>query len=803
MKKYLPYILILLVITGCREEIKPRTRELFTRSWKFHLGDTVQDACLPDFDDSGWRLLDLPHDWSIEGRFSRDNPATTAGGALPTGIGWYRKSFTLPEKLTGETVFIDFDGVYRNSQVWINGHELGKRPNGYISFRYELTPFLKFGKEKNVIAVRVDNSEQPNSRWYTGSGIYRNVWLVTTGNVHVSHWGTFVSCPDVSDEEAIVKLQVAVSQEVPEKANVSVETRIIDPLTHKICGRQRSEWITGDSLVTQSFSIKNPVLWSVDNPRTYKAETRVIADNKITDIYVTSFGIRTFHFDAQKGFFLNGKPLKIKGVCLHHDLGALGAAVNTRAIERQLKMLKEMGCNAIRTSHNPPAPELLDLCDSMGFFVMDEAFDMWKKKKKDQDYHIDWDEWHKKDLADQILRDRNHPSVFVWSIGNEIREQFDPRGISIARELASIVKKIDPTRPVTSALTENEPDKNFIYQSGALDVLGFNYKHAAYPELPGRFPRGKFIATETASALETRGVYVMPSDSVRYWPTAYKAPLTGANPDFTASSYDNTVAYWGATHEASWQAVKKYDFMAGLFVWSGFDYLGEPDPYDWPARSSYFGIIDLAGFPKDIYYMYQSEWTDKPVLHLFPHWNWQSGQIVDVCAYYSQADEVELFLNGKSLGVKKKGSDELHVMWRVPFEPGELKAVSRKDGATVLTSVVRTAGAPVKIELVADRDTIRNDALDLSFITVKILDKDGNLVPDADNQVRFDLSGPGVIAGVDNGYQASLEPFKASERKAFQGMCLAIVRSQRQPGNIVLKAGSDGLEPAVLTIVSE
>ena len=803
MKKYLPYILILLVITGCQEKITPRTRELFTRSWRFHLGDTVQNACTPDFDDSGWRQLDLPHDWSIEGRFSRDNAATTAGGALPTGIGWYRKSFTLPEKLTGKPVFIDFDGVYRNSQVWINGHELGKRPDGYISFRYELTPFLKFGGKTNVIAVRVDNSEQPDSRWYTGSGIYRNVWLVTTGNAYVSHWGTFVSFPKVSDDEAVVDFQVAISLKVPEKEDVFVETRIVDPVTREICGEQRTKWTAGDSLLNQSFSIKNPVLWSVDNPRIYRAETKVIVNNRITDIYETPFGIRTFHFDTKNGFFLNGKPLKIKGVCLHHDLGPLGAAVNTRAIERQLKMLKEMGCNAIRASHNPPAPELLDLCDRMGFLVMDEAFDMWKKKKKDQDYHVDWDEWHKKDLSDQILRDRNHPSVFVWSIGNEIREQFDPTGISITRELVSVVKKIDPTRPVTSALTENEPDKNFIYQSGALDVLGFNYKHAAYPELPVRFPQGKFIATETASALETRGVYVFPSDSVRYWPTAYKAPLVGANPDFTASSYDNTVAYWGATHEASWQAVKKYDFMAGLFVWSGFDYLGEPDPYDWPARSSYFGIIDLAGFPKDIYYMYQSEWTDKPVLHLFPHWNWQAGQVVDVCVYYSQADEAELFLNGKSCGVKKKRPGELHVMWKVPFEPGELKAVSRKNGATVLTSVIQTAGSPARIELVADRDTIRNGGLDLSFITVKILDNKGNMVPDADNLVRFSLSGPGVMAGVGNGYQASLEPFKASERKAFKGMCLAIVRSQRESGKIVLRAGSDGLEPAVLTIFSE
>ncbi|MGE4587324.1 MAG: beta-galactosidase GalB [Mangrovibacterium sp.] len=799
-KHFLIFFSILAGLNACSDQ-KPRVRENFNDNWHFSLADDFL-AYQTGFNDLDWRALDVPHDWGIEGSFSRDNTATPSGGALPTGIGWYRKSFKLSESLKEKAVFIDFDGIYRNSEVWINGHYLGKRPNGYISFRYDLTPFLKFGKEKNVIAVRVDNSAQPNSRWYTGSGIYRNVWLVTTGAVHVSHWGTYLTTPQVSREEATSSLAVTLDGVENSKENIRVLTRILDAENQEI-DRQETFLSAGQQTINQKFNIKNPVLWSVDNPYLYRAVTQVFCDGWLTDEYGTPLGIRSFEFDAQKGFFLNGQHLKIKGVCMHHDLGALGAAINTRALERQLEILKEMGCNAIRASHNPPAPELLELCDRMGFMVMDEAFDMWKKKKVDQDYHTDWEDWHKKDLRDQILRDRNHPSVFIWSIGNEIREQFDSTGISIARELTDLVKSMDTTRPVTSALTENDPGKNFIYRSGALDVLGFNYKHESYPELPVRFPGGKIIATETASAFATRGVYVMPSDSVRHWPVAYKAPLVGANPDCTASAYDNTVAYWGATHEASWNAVKNCEFISGLFIWSGFDYLGEPDPYPWPARSSYLGIIDLAGFPKDAYYMYQSEWTDKPVLHVFPHWNWEPGQVVDVWAYYSQAGEVELFLNGKSLGTRKKTGDELHVMWRILFEPGILRAVSRKDGKTVLTREIKTAGAPAKIALIPDRDTISADGRDLSFVTVKILDKDGTLVPYADNRVQFSLSGPGFIAGVDNGYQASPEPFKADYRKAFKGMCLAIIRSAGEAGTIIINAQSEGLESASLIIKAE
>jgi beta-galactosidase len=772
---------------------QPRTVENFNANWQFLLGNDSL-AFQTNYDNSRWRVLNLPHDWSIEGAFSKDAPCKTDGGALPTGIGWYRKTFTIPTSKKNKLLYINFDGVYRNSEVWINGHYLGKRPNGYISFQYELTPYLNFGKKHNVLAVKVDNSAQPNSRWYTGSGIYRNVWLISTEKVHIAKWGTYITTPLVSNAEATVKLSAQILNKSGASISANVTTVIYNHKGEEVASKVLLLF-PGKSPsmdITQDFTIQNPILWNTDQPYLYKALTQISVNNKITDELETPFGIRHFEFDSAKGFSFNGKYMKILGVCNHHDLGALGAAVNKRAMERQLQILKEMGCNAIRTAHNPPAPELLNLCDSMGFLVQVEAFDMWKKKKNKADYHIDWNEWHIRDLEDMVKRDRNHPSVFMWSIGNEIREQFDSTGITITRELTDIVKKLDKTRPVTNALTENDPDKNYIWKSGALDVLGFNYKHEAYPELPKRFPGQKFIASEISCAEATRGHYDMPSDSIRIWPKDSKEKFTG-NPDWTASAYDHVYAYWGSTHEAAWKAIRKYPFISGVFVWSGFDYLGEPTPYPWPARSSYFGVIDLAGFPKDAYYMYQSEWFSKPVLHIFPHWNWEPGKLVDVWAYYNNADEVELFLNGESLGIKKKDSEDIHVMWRVQYQPGTLKAISRKKGQVVLTKEVKTAGKPAKIVLIPDRNIIKADGADLSFVTVKITDANGVLVPNADYLVNFTISGEGFIAGVDNGYQASLEPFKANYRKAFNGMCLAIIQSNGKPGKITLEASSEVL----------
>lgn len=790
-----------------------RRHENFDSGWKFWLGDDSL-AVSPTYNDNKWRNLNLPHDWSIEGAFSDKNPSTPNEAGLPTGIGWYRKTFTLPADAKGKRVSIDFDGVYRDSKVWINGHLLGYRPNGYISFSYDLTPYLNFGG-KNVIVVKVDNSGQPNSRWYSGSGIYRHVWLETTACVAINQWGTFVTTPKITKKLATVNLSVSLKhhdtivdghKQVP---LVNWQTTIYDANGNAVAVTPLSMEVssaTGNLLLfEQKLAVKNPVLWSVEKPYLYKAVTKVYywqphsKKDHPADSFTTFFGIRSFNFDAKKGFSLNGKHLKINGVCLHGDEGALGAAVNTRAMERQLQIMKTMGCNAIRTSHNPPAPEFLDLCDRMGFLVLDEAFDMWKKKKTKHDYAENWDAWHAQDLKDHIMRDRNHPSVFMWSVGNEIREQFDSTGISITRELVNIVKSLDNTRPVTSALSEADPNKNFIYKSAALDVIGLNYHPEKYASFPENYPGQKFISTESISGYATRGFYDKPTDSTRHWPASAKAPLKG-NPEMAITSYDNVAAYWGSTHEETWKIIKKYDFLSGMFVWTGFDYLGEPSPYPWPARSSYFGIVDLAGFPKDVYYMYQSEWTSKPVLHLLPHWNWKTGDTVDVWAYYNCADEVELFLNGKSLGVKKKTGDDLHISWKVKFEPGVLKAVSRKNGKVVLTSEVRTAGAPAKIELVADHKNIKADGSDLCYVTVKIVDAAGNVVPNADNEVNFEVSGAGFIAGVDNGSQVSMESFKADRRKAFHGLCLAILQSNGKTGPIKLTAKSPGLKMADMLV---
>ncbi len=838
MRKYrlLFNLAILLFIVACQNQSDPvRTKEKLTKNWKFILADS-QEFLAPGFDDSGWRSLNVPHDWSIEGEFSKDNPATPGGGALPGGIGWYRKTFLVPETDKNKLIFIDFDGVYQKSEVWINGHLLGIRPYGYSSFRYELTPFLNFGAE-NTIAVKVDNSEQPNSRWYSGSGIYRNVWLVKTGKVFVENWGTFITSPEVSSEKAKVVVKTKIQNQTGKTGVLKFKTTVFDPSGKSIVQSETKvdPWDKSNSEFTNELNIEQPVLWSIENPKLYKAVTEVYFNGEKTDSYETPFGIRYFDFDAENGFSLNGQSMKILGVCLHHDLGCLGTAVNTRALERQLEILKEMGCNSIRTSHNPPAPELLDLCDKMGFIVQDETFDMWRKKKSPFDYSRYFPDWHERDLTDHILRDRNHPSVMMWSIGNEVLEQWndvkadtldlqqanlilnfdknvDESVINsgevsvnslITTKLANIVKSLDTTRPVTAASNEVNPWNN-LFKSGSLDLLGFNYHHQSFAAFPENYPGQKLIISESTSGLMTRGFYQMPADTMFIWPDRY--PPSGkpiGNPEQQCSSYDNCHVPWGSTHEESWKLVKKYKHISGTYVWTGFDYLGEPTPYWWPSRSSYFGIIDLAGFPKDVYYMYQSEWTNKNVLHLFPHWNWEPGQVVDVWAYYSNADEVELFLNGKSLGVKSKQNDDLHVAWKVPFEPGILKAVSRKDGRDVLTSEVKTAGEPAKIRLTADRNEIAADAYDLSFVTVEVLDNEGNVVPNAENKIEFTVEGNGTLAGVDNGNPISHERLKGTGIKAFYGKCLAVIQAGENPGEIRLTASAPGLEDASISINSK
>lgn len=835
MKKLLTPLLsclfLLLLAGACtsQKEVTDTRQQRFTDGWAFRLGDDAA-AANPDYNDSDWRRLNLPHDWAVEGDFDRKNPSGTGGGALPGGIGWYRKTFTADKADEGKRLRIDFDGAYMNSTVYINGHELGTRPYGYISFSYDLTPYIKWG-EKNVVAVRVDNAEQPNSRWYSGCGIYRNVWLTKMNPVHVAQWGTYVTADEVSKNSARLTVRTALENELDTDAPLELVSRLIDE-KGKVVGEVTSQVTVEKGKLleaVQEIAVENPELWSVKRPYLYNVATEVRLAGEQVDTYNTPFGIRTFRFDAQKGFILNGEQVKINGVCMHHDLGCLGAAINTRAIERQLEILKRMGCNGIRCSHNPPSPELLDLCDRMGFIVMDETFDMWRKKKTRHDYSRYFNEWHERDLTDLVVRDRNHPSIFMWSIGNEVLEQWtDVKADTLSLEeanlilnfgrsadmlahdgemsvnslltkkLADMVRDLDPTRPVTSGCNEPSPN-NHLFRSGALDIIGFNYHDDWFAGVPENFPGKPFIVTESVSGLMTRGYYRMPSDSMYIWPVSWDKPFHEES--LSCSSYDNCHVPWGNSHEGTMRHLKQNDFISGQYIWTGFDYLGEPTPHGWPARSSFFGIIDLAGFPKDVYYMYQSEWCpDKKVLHLFPHWNWTPGQDIDMWAYYNNADEVELFVNGQSQGVRSKGKDDFHVMWRVKFEPGTVRAVSRKDGKVVAEQEIHTAGEPAQIRLTPDRSTIHADGRDLSFVTVEILDKDGNLCPNAENDVTFALDGPGFIAGVDNGSPISLERFKDNHRKAFYGKCLVVIQNNGENGSVKVTATADGLSKATATV---
>ena len=781
MKKLFCLVCVLCGLTT----IQARQRQNFDADWLFLLGDSAQMSQV-DYNDSFWRKLNVPHDWAIEGDFYVGNPSGAGGGALPGGIGWYRKHFTL-DKI--EKVFIEFDGVYMNSTVYVNGKEVGFRPYGYSSFEYDITPYVKKGE--NVVAVRVDNSDQPNSRWYSGCGIYRHVWLTKTNPIHVKHWGVFVN-------------------------NGKVEVDYENPTNQKVT--VKNTWLDAEGKPT---SIKKPRKWSCEDPYIYKVRTQLIVGGKVVDEVETTTGFRDFKFDAKTGFWLNGKNFKLNGVCEHHDFGCLGAALNEDALHRKLTKLKAMGVNSIRSSHNPPAPELLNMCDTMGLIVMDESFDMWRRKKTQNDYARFFDEWHERDLTDLILRDRNHPSILMWSIGNEVLEQWSSAEADtltleqanlilnaghdastlakdgelsvqslLTQHLAEIVKRYDTSRPITAGCNEPSPN-NHLFKSGAIDLIGFNYHHQWVKDVPKNFPNKPFIFSESVSALQTRGFYMMPSDTVYKAPVQWWLPYT--DPTYMCSAYDNFHASWSSTHEETWDVVKHTPYVGGQYIWTGFDYIGEPTPYGFPARSSYFGIIDLAGFPKDSYYMYQSEWTEKPMLHLFPHWNWVPGDYIDMWCYYNGADEVELFVNGESQGVRKKAEHqsegwkpglctEYHVGWHVTFDPGEVKAVSRKNGKVVCEQVIKTAGAPDHIRL-----SIDYKGKETTFITAEVVDKDGNLCPWAEDQIYFIYEGEGKVIGTDNGCQTSMENFKAPQRKAFFGKCMVVVTGK---GSITAKSAT-------------
>lgn len=720
-----------------------------------------------------------------EGPFESTCQGGSGAGYINAGTGWYRKEFKLPENVQDKRVFIEFDGVYMNSDVWLNGVHLGSRPYGYSSFQYELTPYLKFGDKKNVLAVRAD-VQQPCSRWYSGAGIYRHVRLKVTDQVHIAQWGTYVTTPEVSENGASVRIETKIKNQSASAQLVMLETIIMDDSGREVAISSSIQKVEADSIsiFEQLLKVPKPKLWSLENPCLYRAESKVHVNNQVEDVGITPFGIRTFEFTTDKGFFLNGEHISIKGVCLHHDLGCLGSAVHMRAIERQLEIMKSMGCNAIRTSHNPPAPEFFDLCDRMGVLVMDESFDEWKRSKTMYGYGQFFDEWSERDITDMIRRDRNHPSIILWSIGNEIPEQDNANAYEMSKRLADICHKEDPTRPVTSACNTPEYALKSSF-SKPLDVLGLNYSMPYYHILQGK---AKLIGSETTSAVSTRGEYNLVPDSGKL-----KISKELKN---QCSSYNDSTA------ESTLKAIKGAPWVAGQFAWTGFDYIGEPSPFSWPSVSSYYGIVDLCGFPKDRFYLYQSQWTDKPMVHILPHWNWQGfeGQEIPVWCY-SNSESVELFLNGKSLGEKKfSNTKDLHLLWMVPYAPGTLKAVAKNNGKQVCVTEIQTADAPAKIVLSPDRNEINPDGEDLSYIKVEIVDQEGHVCPNADNLVKFKIEGDGAIAGVDNGNPVSHEYFKASERKAFHGLCLAVVQSKHGRGAIRLSAESEGLLAAEVLI---
>ena len=769
-----------------------------------------------DFDSSEWENVVIPHDWAISGPFS--NELDHATGLLPwMRVGWYRKDFTIPLSDKGKRILLNFDGAMANSEVYLNGELVGGWPYGYNSFFVDLTDKLKYG-EKNVLAVRLDTVKF-GSRWYPGGGIYRNVWLVKTEPVHVGQWGVYVTTPKVTKEDATAQFDVTVKNDSNKDAKVNVKVLIEDEDGVRFTSDSKSANIKkGESADLRLIAdIKNPKLWDIKTPHIYKGSVVVETNGKVTDEYPLTFGVRTISVTARDGLLLNGKRVQVNGVCLHHDLGPLGAAVNTRAIERQLQIMQEMGCNAIRTSHNPPTPELLDLCDKMGLLVMDEAFDAWKTGKRPDDYSALFDKWHEKDLAAMIKRDRNHPSIFMWSIGNEVPDQMKPK---MVKSLSEIVHKLDPTRKTVLCSNDGHTGLSEVAQS--VDVTGYNYNLWAYSKFFNRKENKNtpLIGSETSSCLSTRGEYFFPAD---------KNKLS----DFQVTSYDSYYPGWGCTPDTQFEMLEKYPAVIGEFVWTGFDYIGEPTPYnndatvllnfknaedqarqkerleklgkiDVPSRSSYFGIVDLCGFPKDRYYIYQSHWRPNlPMAHIFPHWNWPErvGKVTPVHVYTS-GDEAELFLNGKSLGRKKKEKYQYRLRWDdVVYQPGELKVVAYKDGKKWAEDVVRTTGAPAQLSMIADRNTIVNDGKDLSFITLKVCDDNGLTVPDADVPVQFTIEGPAEIIATGNGDPTSHELFQDTKRMSFNGLALVIIRSKKgESGTVKVTATSKSLKSAKVEV---
>jgi beta-galactosidase len=777
------------------------------------------------FDDEKWEALDLPHDWAISGTF--DAPGVDGGlGRLPiNGIGWYRRSLSLDSSLieSHKSIFLDVDGAMAYAAVWLNGELVGGWPFGYNSFRLDLTPFAKAGG--NQLAIRLDNDLE-SSRWYPGAGIYRNIWLVTANPVHVAQFGTYITTPSVSASEAEVDIVVEVENKGNGTQSVEVVTEIYeyDSSSKKPVGEAVATFPAAKAdvaglakeAVKGSAKVANPKLWGpppTQKPNEYVAVSTVSIDGEAVDSYETPFGIRSVEYDATKGVLINGESVPIYGSCNHHDLGSLGAAFNSRAAERQIQMLQEMGGNSLRTSHNPPAPEYLDIADRLGMMVMDEIFDTWNYAKTKNDFHRIFPDWHEPDLRAFIRRDRNHPSIISWSIGNELAEQSNSTGGATGKMLQDIVHEEEPTRLVTAGLNNARPGTAL---ADEIDIIGLNYQGegkgnswtGTFPDFRSKYPNKLIWTTESASTLSSRGIYIFPVTSNK---SAIVGGHTGEGGDPVTShvsSYDLYAPEWAASPDKVFEQQDRHPYVAGEFVWTGWDYIGEPTPYDNSSRSSYFGIIDLAGFKKDRFFLYQARWRpDIPMAHLLPHWTWPDrvGQVTPVHVYTS-GDEAELFVNEKSAGRQKRGQYDYRLRWdNVTYSPGSIRVVTYKDGEEWATALHKTAGAAASLNVTADRTTIQGDGKDLSFITVTVVDEDGITVPQADNEIEFSVvSGPGKIVSTDNGDPTDEVPFPSHNRKAFGGLALAIVKAESgEQGDIIVEAKSNGLAAGRVVLKAE
>lgn len=768
------------------------------------------------FDDSGWTHVDLPHDWAIAGPFIKDGPYGGMGRLPSWGIGWYRKTLDIPASARGESIFLDVEGAMSYATVWLNGKLVGGWPYGYNSFRLDLTPYAMPGG-RNQLAIRLDNP-QASARWYPGGGLYRDIYLTTANKVHVGQWGGTVRTPQVSKEQATVNLSLTLDNDGDRPAQVDVATALyaLDAKGKRTgrpvatIARQSTSIAPGEkAMLNGSATLANPRLWGpppTQQPNRYVAVSTVTQGGKVIDTHETRFGVRDIKFDPDKGVIVNGEHIPLRGVNNHHDLGAIGAAFNARAAERQLEILRDMGTNAVRMSHNPPAPELLELTDRMGFLVMDEVFDSWEKKKTPHDFHLIFPDWHEADARAMLRRDRNHPSIIMWSVGNEVGEQYDGEaGAKIGRELVAIAHEEDPTRPATGAMNFAKAD---MLLPTTVDVISLNYQGAGirgivgqYPNFRAKFPDKVILSTESASALSSRGEYMFPVAGAISGPVR---PWSGGNPEtHQVAAYELHAADFGSSPDRVWAADDQNPYVAGEFVWTGFDYLGEPTPY-YTSRSSYSGIVDLAGFPKDRFWLYQSRWRpDLKFAHILPHWTWPDrvGQITPVHVF-SSADEGELFVNGKSQGKIKKRDYEYRFRWDyVVYEPGEVKVVTWKKGQPWATETIHTVGEAAKLSLTADRSAIASDGRDLSFVTLKVLDKDGNVVPAAKQKIDFSIVGPGEIVATDNGDPTDLTAFPSKSRNAFNGLALAIVKADRR-GKIILRARAEGLSETQVEIVT-